>query len=263
MDLKLKDKIILVTGASKGLGYACAKILSEEGAKVIISSRSKENLKIAAEKIASDTGVKPDWIATDVSNLVEVEKLKSTLFDKFGTIDGIVINAGGPPPGASLSMSEEQWKSALDTNFLSVVRLSKAFSPIMQNKKYGRIVAITSISAKHPLPNLVLSNATRLAVVGFLKTLANEVAKDNVLVNVVMPGTTNTDRLQQVIQKWADNENKSVEQVIKERTASIPIGRFGEPEEFGAFVTYLVSGRNTYITGQAIPVDGGFIKSSL
>ena len=160
-------------------------------------------------------------------------------------------------------MTEEQWQSALDTNFMSVVRLCNEFAPLMQKKSYGRIVAITSISAKQPLPNLVLSNSTRLAVVGFLKTLANEMGSSNVLINVVMPGTTKTDRLMQVIEKWAENENKTVEQVIKERTSQIPLKRFGEPEELGSFVAFLVSGRNTYITGQVIPVDGGFIKSSL
>ena len=263
MDLKLKDKIILVTGASKGLGYACAKVLSEEGAKVIISSRSEENLKHASEKIGRETQNQTEWIAADVSKLDDITKMKHTILKRYGTLDGIIINAGGPPPGQSLAMSEDQWKSALDTNFLSVVRLTKEFTPIMQDKKYGRIVAITSISAKEPLPNLVLSNSTRLAVVGFLKTLANDVARDNVLVNVVMPGTTNTDRLKQVIEKWAENGNKSIEQVVKERTAQIPMRRFGEPEEFGTFVTFLVSGRNTYITGQVIAVDGGFIKSSL
>ena len=263
MDLKLTNKIILVTGASKGLGFACAKILVEEGAKVILSSRSDENLIAASQKITSETGIKPDWIAADVSKLEDIDSLKATILEKYGTIDGIVINAGGPPPGATLDITEEQWQSALDTNFLSVVRLSKAFTPIMQKKKFGRIVAITSISAKFPLPNLVLSNASRLAVIGFLKTLANDVAKDNVLINVVLPGTTNTGRLKQVIQKWAENENKTIEQVIKERTSQIPVGRFGEPEEFGTFVTFLMSGRNTYITGQSIPVDGGYIKSSL
>jgi 3-oxoacyl-[acyl-carrier protein] reductase len=263
MDLKLHDKVILVTGASKGLGFACAKILAEEGAEVILSSRSEENLKKASEKIELATNKKPDWIVADLSKSNDIVMLKTKLLERYKTVDGIVINAGGPPTGASLDMTEDQWKTALDTNFLSVVRLSKVFAPIMRDKKYGRIVAITSISVKHPLPNLVLSNSTRLAVVGFLKTLANEIGRDNVLINIVMPGTTNTTRLQQIIQNWAEKENKTIEQIVQERTAQIPLGRFGEPEELGSFVTFLVSGRNTYITGQVIPVDGGFIKSSL
>jgi 3-oxoacyl-[acyl-carrier protein] reductase len=263
MDLQLQNKIILVTGASKGLGFACAKILTEEGAKVIISSRSKKNLEYAADKIESEVGIKPDWILADVSKSEDIASLKTNIVKKYGIIDGIVINAGGPPTGATLDMTEDQWESALETNFLSVVRLSKAFTPLMLEKKYGRIVAITSVSAKQPLNNLVLSNSARLAVVGFLKTLANEVGMDNVLVNVVMPGTTNTERLQKVIQGWAKAENKTVDEIIKARTSQIPLGRFGEPEELGSFVAFLISGRNTYITGQVIPVDGGFIKSSL
>ncbi|MBN2156694.1 MAG: SDR family oxidoreductase [Candidatus Lokiarchaeota archaeon] len=263
MDLIFQDKIILITGSSKGLGYACAKILAEEGAHVILSSRSEKNLKNAAERIVLDTGLKPDWIVSDVSNLKDIEKLKNTVISKYEKLDGLVINAGGPPTGSSLEMTEEQWQNALNTNFLSVVRLTKAFIPLMQQKTYGRVVAITSVSAKQPLPNLVLSNSTRLAVVGYLKTLANEVGRDNILINVVMPGTINTERLQQVIQGWAKVEGKTKEQITQSRTSQIPIGRFGEPEEIGSFVTFLVSGRNTYITGQVIPVDGGFIKSSL
>jgi len=263
MDLKLQDKIVLVTGASKGLGFACAKILAEEGARVILSSRSEENLKKATKRIVTETNSKPEWIVADVSNKKDIETLKNTIINKHGTIDGLIINAGGPPTGPSLDISEEQWESAINTNFLSVMRLTKAFVPIMQQKSYGRIVAITSVSAKQPLPDLILSNSTRLAVVGFLKTLANEVGKYNVLVNVVMPGTTNTERLQQVIQGWAKAEAKTVEQIIQARTSQIPLGRFGEPEELGSFVAYLISGRNTYITGQTIPVDGGFVKSTL
>jgi 3-oxoacyl-[acyl-carrier protein] reductase len=263
MDLKLQNKIILVTGASKGLGFACAKNLTEEGAKVILSSRSKENLEHAVHEIETKVGIKPDRIPADVSKIEDIDSLKKKILEKYGTIDGIVINAGGPPTGATLEMTEEQWDSAINTNFLSVVRLSRAFTPIMQKNKYGRIVAITSVSAKQPLGNLVLSNSTRLAVVGFLKTLANEVGKDNVLVNVVMPGTTNTERLQKVIQGWAKAENKTVEEITKSRTAQIPVGRFGEPDELGSFVTYLVSARNSYVTGQVLAIDGGFIKSSL
>ncbi|MHA1727900.1 MAG: SDR family oxidoreductase [Promethearchaeota archaeon] len=263
MDLLLKNKVILVTGASKGLGFACAQSIAEEGANVIISSRNLSNLGTASSKIKGYTGFKPEFFASDVSKLNEINELKKWVIKEFGRVDGLVINAGGPPTGLSLSLSEEDWISAIDTNFLSVIRLTKTFVPVMQKQKYGKIAAINSVSAKQPLSNLVLSNSTRLGVIGYLKTVSNEFAQDNILINAVLPGLTRTKRLEEVMKKWAEKENKSIKKVEEERTASIPMGRLGEPQELASLVCFLVSGRNSYITGQVIAVDGGFIKSAL
>ncbi len=263
MDLLLKDKIILVTGASKGLGFSCAKLIVEEGAKVIISSRSTSNLNIACSKIKESTGTRPHIFAADTGKPSQIEKLRDWILEEFGKVDGLIINSGGPPTGGSLSFNDDEWQSSFDNNLLSAVRLTKAFIPSMKQQGYGRIVAITSISAKQPLDNLVLSNTMRLGVIGYLKTLSNEVASNNILVNIILPGLTRTERLESVMKKWAENEGKTLEEVIKSRTGQIPVGRLGNPEELAALACFLISGKNTYITGQTIAVDGGFIKSAL
>jgi 3-oxoacyl-[acyl-carrier protein] reductase len=261
MDLLLKDKIVVVTGASKGLGFACARTLCEEGAIVILVSRSEENLKVATAKLKDIPNAKFAYFIADISNKNDIEGLKKWVAFNYDKVHGIIINAGGPPTGNSLSFDDKAWQNAYETNLMSVVRICETFVPLMQKEKFGRIVAITSMSAKSPLPNLVLSNTLRVGVSGFIKTLSNEVGKDNILINAVLPGMTLTERLQTVIENWAKMEHKSIDQVIKERTNQIPLQRFGTPEEFSAVVAFLISGRNTYITGQSIAIDGGSITS--
>ena len=263
MDLLLKGKIILVTGGSKGLGFSCAKLIAEEGAHVILCSRNVSNLESARITIENSTGIKPDIFVGNTGFPSQIEKLRDWILEKFGKIDGLIINSGGPPTGGSLSFNDDEWQSSFNNNLMSAVRLSKAFIPSMKQQGYGRIVAITSISAKQPLNNLVLSNTMRLGVIGYLKTLSNEVASSNILVNVILPGLTRTERLEEVMKKWAENESKTLVEVIKSRTAEIPAGRLGNPEELAALACFLISGKNTYITGQTIAVDGGFIKSAL
>ncbi len=263
MDLKLKGKIIVVTGASRGMGMASAGVLCEEGARVVISSRSDKNLKPAAARIEAETGNKPAVFAADISRLDDILSLKEWILDEFSTVHGILINAGGPPTGPSTSHNEGEWDSAIKTNLMSVIRITREFVPVMKKQKFGRIVAITSSSAKQPLDNLVLSNTTRAGVHGYLKTLANEVGKDDILVNALMPGPTNTERLQNILKNRADKEGIPLEEVIAGRTARIPVGRFGEPEELGTLAAFLLSGRNTYLTGQSIAVDGGYLKAVL
>ncbi len=263
MDLKLKDKIILITGGSKGLGFACAKLIAKEGAKVIIASRSQENLEKAAESIGKETGIKPDTIQADLSHVESIKNLYTTIMARYSRIDGLVLNAGGPPPGFILDLEEEHWQSALNANLLSVIRLCKYFVPIMQTQKYGRIVAITSVSAKQPLDRLGLSNTTRIGVIGYLKTLSNEVSKDNILINTLLPGPTRTERLIRLNEAKAQSTGLSLQEVEDDWIQNIPIGRLGEPEEFAPLATFLISGLNTYITGQEIAIDGGFIKSAL
>ena len=263
MDLYLKDKTILVTGGSKGIGFACAKILAMEGAQVLISSRSRENLELASEEILKVSGIKPDVFPADVSSSESILELKKQVTGSYNKLDGLVINAGGPPAGPPLSKNDKDWESAFKTNFLSGVRLTREFIPVMQKNRFGRIVAITSTGMKQPIPNLVLSNANRLGLAGYLKTLSLEVAKDNILINIVMPGAVNTGRLQSLMIKMAQESGRAYEEIMADSLSKIPIGRIGEPEELGSFITFLLSGRNTYITGQTIAVDGGIISTTL
>ncbi|MCK4700056.1 MAG: SDR family NAD(P)-dependent oxidoreductase, partial [Bacteroidales bacterium] len=174
MDLYLKDKTILVTGGSKGIGFACAKILAIEGAQVLISSRSRENLELASKEILKISGIKPAVFTADVSSSESILELKKQVIRSCDKLDGLVINAGGPPAGPPLSKSDKDWENAFKTNFLSGVRLTREFIPMMQKNRFGRIVAITSTGMKQPLPNLVLSNANRLGLAGYLKTISLE-----------------------------------------------------------------------------------------
>lgn len=263
MDLKLQGKNILITGGSKGLGFACAKLIAEEGAHIILASRSNENLVSAAISIEKDTGNKPTVIQTDLSQLKSIQNLYSIITSKFENIDGIILNAGGPPPGLILDHSDEAWQSAINTNLLSVIRICKLFVPSMQAQKFGRIVAITSVSAKQPLDRLGLSNTTRIGAIGYLKTLSNEISKDNVLINTLLPGPTRTERLINLNENKARLTGRGIQEVEQDWIRNIPMGRLGEPEEFAPLAAYLISGRNTYITGQEIAIDGGFVKSAL
>ena len=263
MDLYLKDKTILVTGGSKGIGFACAKILVMEGAKVLLSSRSRENLELASEEILKISGIKPPVFPADVSSSESILELKKQIIRGFDKLDGLVINAGGPPAGPPLSKNDKDWENAFKTNFLSGVRLTREFIPLMRKNRFGRIVAITSTGMKQPLPNLVLSNANRLGLADYLKTISLEVAKDNILINIVMPGAINTGRLRSLMSKMAQEKGLSYEDIVADRLSKIPVGRIGEPEELGTFITFLLSGRNTYITGQTIAVDGGIISTTL
>ncbi len=263
MDLQYSGKIIVVTGASKGLGYACAETIAKEGGQVIIVSRSEENLKKAVATIQKVAEFPVAWFQADISKLEEVQALHSFIEEKYHRIDGLVINAGGPPPGDSLSVSEEEWERSLNTNLLSVVRLCKLFVPMMIEQKFGRISAITSVSAKQPIENLVLSNTTRLGVIGYLKTLSNEVCQHNILINTVLPGPTRTERLIDLNKSRAERLGVSIDKVEEIWIEKIPLQRLGDPQELAALVTFLLSAKNSYITGQVIAVDGGYVKSVL
>lgn len=265
MNLGLVDKVALVLASSKGLGFACASGLYEEGANVVICSRSEENLKIAKSKIEAlnsrNSNNKVFSIVADLMYEDQILSLVEKTLSEFGRIDILVHNAGGPPSGPIDTITKDDWKNSIDLNLLSLVRITDLIIPVMKKQNFGRLIAITSISVKQPLNNLVLSNTTRLGIVGFAKTLANEYGSHNILVNVVCPGPTLTDRMKELINKTVEDTGKSYKEVEKTWIDPIPLGRLGKPEELANLVVFLASEKASYITGTVIQVDGGFVKS--
>lgn len=241
MELGLRGRRALISGASSGLGLACAQALAAEGAAVVISSRSEERLTAAAATIEGARAV-----VADVSLPGEPERLVGEAASLLGGIDILVANAGGPPPGDFASTDLDRYEPALRLNLLSTVAMCHATVPAMQERGWGRVVAITSIAVREPNPRLILSNTARAGVTGFLKTLAGEVARDGVTVNSLQPGLHATDRLQSV---YGDD--------LAEVAAGVPAGVIGDPADFGRIAAFLCSDSARFITGAAIPVDGG------
>lgn len=263
MDLGLRDKVALVCAASKGLGRATAEVLAGEGARVVICARTESDLREARDAIQAATGGAVEYRTCDLSHPEEVTALVEGVLATHGRVDVLVHNAGGPPPGAFVDVSIEQWQAALELNFLSAVRLCRAVLPSMRAQHWGRVIFITSVSVKQPLENLVLSNSTRLGVAGLAKTLAREHGDAGVLVNVVCPGPTATARMQALVRATAEREGIPEETVARRWTDDIPVGRLGDPVELAHLIAFLASKRASYITGTVIPVDGGYAKSSL
>ncbi len=262
MDLMLKKRKILVTGGSKGIGLACAQVLASEGADLIISSRSEENLATAKEIIGEHKGELLTF-AADISRKDDIDALGEYLVTKFGYADGIVINAGGPPMGPVLGHSDEIWTHAVNSLLMSVVRLTRIFVPLMKERKFGRIINISSTGVKQPIQGLVLSNSVRQAAGTYLKTLSADVAGDNIFINTLLPGATDTDRLASLHRTIAERTGKNLDEVIAARKSSIPAGRFGDPVNLASLAAFLLSERNGYITGQSIAVDGGQVSFPL
>ncbi len=261
MDLGLNGKIALVTGASSGLGYAVARMLATEGADVAIAARRPDPLHAAAGQIRQEAPVRVLPITADVTYPVACQRVVDTTVAELGGLDILVANAGGPPTGAFLELSDEQWQYANDLNLMSTVRLIRAAVPHMQARGDGRIVVIASLSAKQPLPNLILSNTLRAGILGLTKSLASELAPLGILVNAALPGWTRTERVDVLLADRARRQGITAEEAARAITRDIPLQRMAEPEEFAAAVVFLASARASYITGVALQVDGGQVRS--
>ena len=262
MDLQLTGRVALVTAASKGLGRATAAQLAAEGARVMISSRGEEELARTAGEIAGATGAQVEYCAADVSSAADVARLVEETQRRLGGVDVLVANAGGPPPGGFMALDDDKkWYLAHELNLMSTVRLIRGVLPHMREQKWGRIAVVTSSSVKQPIETLLLSNTYRIAVVGLAKSLATEFASDGVLVNTVGPGRIATDRVASLDANQAKKTGLSVEEVRAQSEQGIPIGRYGAAEEFGRVAAFLVSGANTYTTGQNLLVDGGMVRA--
>jgi 3-oxoacyl-[acyl-carrier protein] reductase len=263
MDLGLRGKIALVAASSKGLGRAVAEELAAEGANLVMCARGKETLDQTADAIRQKTGVKVVAVPADVSDPKDAARLVKAAFDEFGRVDVLVNNSGGPPSGPFESFTPEMWDAASRLLLKSTVELTRAVLPGMKERRWGRILNITSIAAKQPIDGLMLSNSLRAAVIGFARTLANEVAPFGVTVNNLLPGYTRTDRVQELARAAAGKPGASSTDPVSKWEKEIPMGRLGEPREFAALAAFLASERASYITGSSIAVDGGWTRSIL
>jgi 3-oxoacyl-[acyl-carrier protein] reductase len=261
MDLKLDGRVALVCGSSSGLGRAIATTLAEEGCRVALNGRDRTRLDAAVRSVTAHALREVAGFVADVSVRSETESLVAQVRERFGSVDILVCNAGGPPAARFEDMPPDSWQAALDLNLLSTIHLCRSAVPIMRRRQWGRIICLTSVAAKQPLPGLVLSTTARAGVLGFTKSLADEVAENGITVNSVCPGYMHTERLDELVERRASQEDRDAAEVARDLVADIPVGRMGEPAELAAAVAFLASERASYITGVALQVDGGFIRS--
>jgi len=260
MDLGLKNRVTLVAASSQGLGFATAEAFAAEGCRVAMCSRNAKTLEAAAERIRKQHHTEVFAEAVDVTDSAAVGEFVAAVAGKFGSVDICVTNAGGPPAKGFLATSLDDWQRAIAANFLSTVYFAREVIPHMQRKRWGRIITITSITTKQPVADLVLSNAVRAAVVGLVKSLANEFGKDGILVNNVGPGFTATDRLKELAKTRTATSGKTVQEILDAWAADAPLRRLGQPRELAETIVWLASERASYVTGQTVLVDGGMYK---
>jgi 3-oxoacyl-[acyl-carrier protein] reductase len=260
MDLGITGRVAVVAAASKGLGRAVAEELAANGARVVICARGKEALEAVAEQIRGRGG-EAHAVVADVTDPAQVSGVVAEAERAFGPVDILFTNSGGPKPGRFETLTLEDWDAAARILLTSAVAFTQAVLPGMRERKWGRIINITSIAAKQPVENLMLSNALRAAVTGFAKTLAAEVAAEGVTVNTLIPGYTRTERVVELAQHIAKTEGITPDEAEARWKREIPMGRIGEPREFAAMAAFLASDRASYVTGQSVAVDGGWIRS--
>jgi 3-oxoacyl-[acyl-carrier protein] reductase len=260
MDLGLKDKRAFIAGSSRGLGYATALTLAREGCCVVLNSREEEKVKASAETIFHETGTQAYGVAGDVSEASTAERLINSAVESLGGLDILITNAGGPPAGSFEIFDEETWQKAVDTSFISHVRLIRAALPHLRKSDSPSVLTLTSYTVKQPAQNLVLSNSVRAATVALTKSLAVELGKDGIRFNSILPGWTFTERIQYLMEFRAKNSKTTVEEEIAKQIAEIPLGRMAQPQEFANVAAFLVSPAASYINGVMLNVDGGIVK---
>jgi 3-oxoacyl-[acyl-carrier protein] reductase len=260
MDLKIKDKVALVTASSKGLGKAVALRLSEEGAKVMICSRNENSVFKAKKEIEAKTGGVVRAFVADVTDDDQINAMINGIVEEFGGIDILVCNAGGPPAGKAVDFKVNDYRKAIELNLISTINLSYKVLPFMKKQKWGRIINITSVSAKQPVENLILSNTARAGVLGFAKSLSNQVAPYGLTVNSVCPGYTKTERVENLSNAFVESGQGTQEDFYNNLEATVPMKRIGTTDEFARTVSFLASDGAGYITGVALQIDGGWIQ---
>ncbi len=261
MDLHLRDKVMVITAASRGLGYAVARAVAAEGARIALCARREGPLVEAAERLRADYGVDVLPIVCDVADAGAAPRLAAMTVEQFGTIDALFINAGGPPPGKFLDFQPDDWQAAMRLTIESAVRLAYAVVPVMRQAGGGSILANTSVSVRYPLDSLILSNSLRLAVVGLVKSLALELGRDGIRVNAIAPGWTRTERVEQLLAHRAQAHGTTPDEEAAKIAAVIPLGRMASPEEFGRVAAFLLSPAASYVTGVTLLVDGGMARA--
>jgi len=265
MDLQLKDKVVLVAGASRGLGYNTARIAAQEGAIVSMGSRGREDIEGAAREISreisEETGSRVSGFQLDMKDADSIRCWIKDTEDLYGTIDAVLVNAGGPPAGIFADFDDNQWEDAYRLTLLSAVRLIRETAEVMKRGGGGSILTLTSISVKEPIPSLILSNVMRSGVAALVKTVSREFAPFGIRVNNIIPGYFNTDRLRKLDESAAVKEGTTVEKISSQRQANVPLRRYGEPEEFGRAAVFLLSPAASYVTGHSFVIDGGLLHS--
>lgn len=263
METGLKNRVAIVAAASQGLGFAVAEGLAAEGTKLAICSRDEKRIQAAACRIRDKHKIEVIAYPVDVTDSANIERFVANTVEHFGAVDICVTNAGGPPAKNFLQTTYEEWQRAVETNFLSVVYFAKQVIPHMQRRRWGRLITITSVSVKQPIADLIYSNAVRTAVVGLVKSLANEFGKDGILVNNVGPGYTATDRLKSLARMRSESSGVPVDELFSRWASDTALKRVGQPEELADVVVWLASNRASNVTGQTILVDGGSYRGTL
>ena len=261
MDLELRNKVAIIGGASKGLGRACADVLAQEGARITICSRTEADLEQAAAEIRDTTGAEVLVFPADLEDYESIKSMINATVERYGQLDIMVNNSGGPPLARSFNATEEQWETAVQRSLFFFARMSREAIPHLKEQGGGRIINILASTVYQPIPNLALSGATRMGVVAFAKSLADEVGRDGILVNNVCPGSILSERMLSNVTARAHELGITVEEGLEQRASETAVGRIGEPVELANLVAFLASGKSSYITGTTILVDGGLVRS--